>query len=117
METNGTVQPQQRAGAISGNVGPVEPSETLAVAARLPTDDSHSRHTGMALAFAGRDRMAHRATEVVTAGGERRAVLVTNPALGPKPNRNQSGHHSSRTKNPGQHRTRRQIYLPDLLPT
>ena len=88
METNGTVQPQQRAGAISGNVGPVEPSETLAVAARLPTDDSHFCHTSMALGGGGRDSMAHRATEGVTTDGERRAMLVTNPALGPKPNRN-----------------------------
>lgn len=29
--------------------------------------------------------MAHRATDVVTADGERRAVLLTNPALGPTP--------------------------------
>ena len=29
--------------------------------------------------------LAHRATEVVTADGERRAVLLTNPALGPSP--------------------------------
>jgi gentisate 1,2-dioxygenase len=29
--------------------------------------------------------MAHRATEMVTADGERRAVLLTNPALGPTP--------------------------------